>query len=110
MSNIPDSQFRTQLFVGNTQGTRMCLDPWSLLLIKANGDVLPCCHSKPIGSIVDKALEDIINGKELEAYKTGLFTGELTVNCQYCPARRRCTIEELRSALQQYQKTGEKVF
>ena len=108
MSNIPDRQFRTQLFIGNTQGTRMCLDPWSLLLIKANGDVLPCCHSKPIGSIENQSMEEIINSQELEAYKIGLFTGKLTVSCQYCPARRKCTTEELHAALDKYQKTGEK--
>ncbi|HLN24379.1 MAG TPA: radical SAM protein, partial [Patescibacteria group bacterium] len=30
--------------------TRRCLDPWVFALIKANGDVLPCCWQNPIGN------------------------------------------------------------
>jgi len=105
-----EDEFRTEVFTGRTEATRFCIDPWSLLLIKANGDVHPCCHSQPVGSILTQELEDITNGKQLAEYRTGLFTGELTVSCRYCPARRKCSIEELRSALEKYQKTGEKVL
>lgn len=105
-----EDEFHTEVFIGRAEATRFCIDPWSLLLIKASGDVLPCCHSKPIGSIINQNIEDIINSGQLHEYRTGLLTGNLTISCRNCPARRKCSIEELHSALEKFQKTGIKVL
>jgi len=103
-------EFDTQIFNESTEQTRLCLDPWSLALIKANGDVWPCCNSQSVGSILTTDLESIIDNEQFTAYRKGLYTGELTESCQNCPARRSCTLEELHAALDKYQKTGVKVL
>ena len=41
--------------------TRICLDPWAKVFVRASGQVCLCCNAGPIGSLNDNSLDDILN-------------------------------------------------
>ncbi len=66
--------------------TRLCLDPWNLLLFERHGRVLSCCIGLP--SIADLSSVDsmieIINSHKARALRRSLLTGELPLHCKCC--------------------------
>lgn len=86
--------------------TRLCIEPWSSVFIKANGDVRLCCYDSYVGSIMYRTLSEILNGDEAEEYRTALLSGNLKNVCKYCGDKRVVSIDELRSAVNNWQEKG----
>jgi radical SAM protein with 4Fe4S-binding SPASM domain len=86
--------------------TRNCLQPWNRWFINITGDLRPCCGTKnTIGNIFND--KDIIGNKKHELLKHSLLTGDFTEECTNCPIATKCTVEELKLSLREYQLTWE---
>jgi len=84
--------------------TRLCLDPWAKVFIRANGDVCLCCNAPSVGSIHDNNLKDILEGIEADKYRIGLLTGSPPYHCQTCPDRKIVPIDELVKKVNQFKE------
>jgi radical SAM protein with 4Fe4S-binding SPASM domain len=66
-----------------------CNEPWRKLIIRANGEVLPCCtfygYEIVVGNILQTTLKEIYNGKQLRdirrEFKESTYSSE---PCQTC--------------------------
>lgn len=82
--------------------TRMCLDPWSKVFIKINGDVALCCNAPPVGSLRENNLKDILDSNQADKYRRGLLTANLPHPCQVCPDRCTTSKDKLVEMVQRY--------
>ena len=82
--------------------TKNCLDPWSFVLCKSNGDVMSCCWHSPIGTLQENTLEEILSGAKAQSLRKSLLSGDLNKHCKKCPARENCTTTELESSVNFY--------
>lgn len=82
--------------------TRMCLDPWSKVFIKINGDVALCCNAPAVGSIKDTPLLEILEDDTAKAYRNGLLSGKPLHPCQVCPDRSTTTPQKLKTIVKEY--------
>ena len=87
--------------------TRICLDPWGKVFIRADGQVCLCCFAPPVGSLTDDGLGPILNGEEAMKYRYGLLTGELMPACLKCPEKPHGTRERLTELVTKFLETGE---
>lgn len=85
-----------------SSSTKACLDPWSFLMIKANGDVCLCCWTNPIGNINDAELDSIVSNINAQHLRSSLLTGNLSEHCKRCTARTNTTTEELNADVDIY--------
>lgn len=90
--------------------TRLCLDPWSFILVKATGDVLPCCWHPPVGNIGVDSLKDILSAEPVRKLREGLLRGNLGPECQSCPARGKVSLTGLRRRVKDYLDDDEPVI
>lgn len=69
--------------------TRLCLDPWNLVYIHADGNLRPCCwHWNPLGKISrETSVQFILNSEPYRTLRYELLTGKLNHFCRTCPAR-----------------------
>jgi hypothetical protein len=88
--------------------TKNCLDPWSFLLIKADGNVCLCCWSQPIGNVHTAGLNTIVGGMEAQQLRSSLLTGELLDCCRHCPAREDTTTDKLYRDVETYLSDSDK--
>lgn len=66
-----------------------CNEPWRKLIIRANGDVLPCCnfygYEVVVGNVEKRSLKDIFNGKEVlqlrKDFKEGVYKNPACHTC-----------------------------
>jgi radical SAM protein with 4Fe4S-binding SPASM domain len=72
-----------QTFIGKT-----CMDIFSNMMIKSNGDVIPAhgrCYNLKIGNLYDNNLKDIWNSSEVSGFrKTVINNGGLLPACSRC--------------------------
>lgn len=85
-----------------TSPTKACLDPWSFLMIKADGNVSLCCWSAPVGNTNTADLDAIITGLKAQHLRSSLLTGELMPCCRSCPARGDTTTDALQEDVTAY--------
>ncbi len=85
-----------------TSPTKACLDPWSFLMIKADGNVSLCCWSAPIGNTNAADLDQIVSGLKAQHLRSSLLTGELMPCCRSCPARGDTTTDALQEDVTAY--------
>jgi hypothetical protein len=90
--------------------SKACLDPWSFLLIKADGNVCLCCWSEPIGNVNSADLDAIVSGLKAQHLRSSLLTGELLRCCSQCPAREDTTTEKLCADVETYLNDTEKLY
>jgi MoaA/NifB/PqqE/SkfB family radical SAM enzyme len=83
--------------------TRMCLDPWKLVYIHADGTIRTCCwHWDGMGNLKQgDTLAEAVNNEKMQELRHQLLTGELSKYCGNCPARALTSIENLKSAVRQ---------
>jgi hypothetical protein len=93
-----------------TTSTKACLDPWSFLMIKADGNVSLCCWSAPVGNTNVADLDEIITGLKAQHLRSSLLTGELMPCCRFCPARGDTTTEALEKDVTTYLQDKEKRY
>lgn len=93
-----------------TTQTKACLDPWSFLMIKADGNVSLCCWSAPIGNTNASDLDEIVTGLKAQHLRSSLLTGELMGCCLACPARGNTTTDALQKDVETYLKDSEKRY
>ncbi len=67
--------------------TRDCIDPWTYIEFKNNGDVTPCCVRRPVGNLGEASLSQILNGKPIRAVRASLLAGQLDRPCTECGLR-----------------------
>ena len=68
--------------------TRDCLDPWTYAMVRANGDVSPCCQLGPVGSLASgQSLSDILNNSAMKRLRQNLLSGDLDTGCRRCASR-----------------------
>ena len=82
--------------------TRLCVDPWAKVFIRASGEVHLCCYYTPVGSIIDKPLDEVLNGEEAKSYRLGLLTGDLKPMCKLCGDKKIVSTEELKHAVEEW--------
>lgn len=85
--------------------TRMCLDPWANVVIKANGDVYFCCYHAALGNLSETPLDDIINSVDAMLCRHELLTGDLNLICQYCE-KQICSTIELQAKVEDWYING----
>ncbi len=73
------------------EATRDCLDPWTYVEVRVNGDVAPCCVRGPVGNISEASLAEILDGPHVRQLRAELLTGHLDATCAGC--RQRAPIE-----------------
>lgn len=66
-----------------------CSEPWVRLIVRANGDVLPCCsfygYEIVLGNINELSLKEIYKGKQCQTLKREIKEGKYTLApCQAC--------------------------
>ena len=90
------------------QGPRVkaCNDPWEFVYVRANGDVLPCCHSlHRMGNVNEQPLDAIWNGPRYRSFRGLLASTSPLPVCRECfvrrwkPAPRPSLIQRAASAL-----------
>jgi radical SAM protein with 4Fe4S-binding SPASM domain len=86
--------------------TRLCLDPWGKVFIRVNGDVHLCCYNTKVGNLQDGPLDEVLNNKKAKSYREGLLTGKLQPQCGQCGDKKVCSIDELKSLVEEYYQTG----
>jgi alpha-D-ribose 1-methylphosphonate 5-triphosphate synthase subunit PhnL len=74
--------------------TRLCIDPWNKVFIRADAGVCMCCNSGPVGSLKDNTLDTILNNDKIKQYRIGLLTGALMPDCLKCPDREVVNIDK----------------
>src|SRR3954464_5352881 len=67
--------------------TRDCVDPWTYIQFKANGDVSPCCARPSVGNLGQSSLAAILNGPSIRQVRSGLLSGKLDEHCRQCVLR-----------------------
>ncbi len=79
----------------DSQSYRACRRPWSLMYVTANGNILPCCiapftgveyESIVLGNIFEQTAEEIWNGPQYRAWRTGMLQGCPPDACANCGA------------------------
>jgi Fe-coproporphyrin III synthase len=63
--------FAAQLGLAKNESPQ-CNAPWASAVIEVDGTVRPCFFHRPIGSIQEQSLEDVINGDAALAFRSGL--------------------------------------
>ena len=91
--------------------TRQCLDPWRMLFIKANGDVLPCCARAAVGSLnAGASLEDIANCENIRALRGELLSGAVSEICRNCHVYPWVPVEVFRQQVAGFVDSSGSVF
>jgi MoaA/NifB/PqqE/SkfB family radical SAM enzyme len=60
---------------------RDCPHPWESILVSSNGEVRPCCYSKPIGNLNAQNFEEIWNGAAYQALRQALSQNRMPELC-----------------------------
>jgi radical SAM protein with 4Fe4S-binding SPASM domain len=91
---------------GRRARVKACRDPWEVANVRANGDVLPCCHSlQRMGNLNEATLEEIWRGPRYESFRKLLASPSPLPCCRTCfvrgwrPARRVNLAEGIRRLL-----------
>lgn len=69
-----------------------CFDPWERFMIRADGEVFPCCQSQTfpeltLGSIHKQSFEDIWNGDAYRSMRRTINTDNPPPVCAICPRK-----------------------
>ncbi len=64
----------------------LCFEPFSNIVIHANGMVGPCCMSgdDPVASVVSRTLQDVWFGKEFDRLRQGILSRQPEPYCSIC--------------------------
>jgi Fe-coproporphyrin III synthase len=76
------AHFRAHLGLGLTESPA-CNAPWNSAVIETDGTVRPCFFHRPIGNIHRATFEDVINGQDALAFRSGLDISNDPV-CKRC--------------------------
>ena len=77
---------RTYAGVSEPFWDALCFEPFSNMIVHANGTVGPCCMSgdKPAASVVAQSMTDVWYGKEFARLRTGILHRHIEPYCQVC--------------------------
>ena len=84
--------------------TRDCLDPWNFVMVRATGEVKPCCWQRPIGTWEPGSLAKLLNNPAARRLRRQLLTGELDDLCRACPVRGWTKIANLQAKVAAFLK------
>lgn len=63
----------------------LCTYPWTFAMIKANGDVLPCCaYEESFGNITNESFRKIWNNKKFRSLRKSFRDGNIPDFCRSC--------------------------
>jgi radical SAM protein with 4Fe4S-binding SPASM domain len=78
------------------KGMPRCMAPWQSLMVEGNGVVQPCAYRgnygnpaihPPVGNVMEKSLEEIWNGEEMQKLRCWMAEGDLeSAGCAKCLA------------------------
>jgi MoaA/NifB/PqqE/SkfB family radical SAM enzyme len=74
--------FKAQLGEVAAESPR-CYAPWVSAVIEASGEVRPCFFHRPIGSIHEASLDEVVNGEAARAFRRELNVAENPI-CRRC--------------------------
>ena len=67
------------------KGHRPCIDPWASVVVTGDGDVRGCCMPDTVvGNLNDELLEQIWNGKRMQAFRAAVNTPDPPRACGQC--------------------------
>jgi Iron-sulfur cluster-binding domain len=67
---------------------KACRDPWTQVNVRANGDVMPCCHSlQRMGTLTEATMEEIWSGPGFVAFRRFLLSRTPLPVCEQCFVR-----------------------
>jgi len=84
MTDLGDAAHSRHLRAGQT---RDCVDPWTYVELKVNGDVSPCCVRPPVGNINTNKLSALLMGTAMRNLRRALLEGTPDRTCQNCGLR-----------------------
>lgn len=69
-----------------------CFDPWERLMIRADGEVYPCCRYQDLpgtelGNVHEQSFQDIWNGKAYRFLRKKVNTDNPPLGCELCPRK-----------------------
>lgn len=74
----------TEDTVGTPLTTRVCLQPWSIYTVAADGRVYPCCVTMESFTNIAAPAEEIFNGPAIRNLRRRLLVGDLPEMCRHC--------------------------
>jgi MoaA/NifB/PqqE/SkfB family radical SAM enzyme len=83
--------------------TRDCLNPWTSLFVKHDGQMSFCCHMKPIGNLKGEAVKAFLNGDKAIEIREGLKNGKLNSDCLQCPVRSTISVENFNKKIKEFE-------
>jgi MoaA/NifB/PqqE/SkfB family radical SAM enzyme len=78
-----DQKFEKQIPTTDT----FCVNMWNHLYVSSQLEILPCCvakDNKPLGSLIDHTVEEIVNNNTANAIRNKMLTGERCTECITC--------------------------
>ncbi len=85
-----------------------CRQPWTIAMVRANGDVLPCCGPEgmtvPVGNVMQSPLPDILDGEAYRAIRASILDGRPIVSCHACSFAVPISFEEFRRDIEVWQR------
>jgi radical SAM protein with 4Fe4S-binding SPASM domain len=66
-----------------------CTDPWTRMVIRANGDVLPCCSTQlypnyVLGNIRESSISELWNGERMKSLRRTIYTQDESNRSEMC--------------------------
>jgi MoaA/NifB/PqqE/SkfB family radical SAM enzyme len=83
-----------------------CRQPWIMPMVRANGDVLPCCgvgEAGPVGNLFHASMHDIVDGERHRAIRASILEGQPLVSCRTCSFARDTSFSEFRREIEAWQ-------
>jgi sulfatase maturation enzyme AslB (radical SAM superfamily) len=96
----PEEQHAVMNTEDPAEATRDCTDPWTVVAVRGDGGIAPCCRRPPIGTLAEDSLPNILNGAKARELKASLLSGRLD---EYCSS---CTVKAMTSPAELTQKVG----
>jgi radical SAM protein with 4Fe4S-binding SPASM domain len=80
-----NNKFNKKLTNKNYRFPQKCYAPWEKIMVRANGDIVPCCESGEImGNIKKKDFSKIWNGAKYQNFRRRINTNFPPVDCRNC--------------------------
>lgn len=86
-----------------TTASSACRQPWDLLLVGANGNMVPCCggtRDGPVGNLTRTTLPEILDGETYRAIRASILDGQPILPCHRCSFARQISFSELRREIE----------
>ena len=84
---------------GGEEGEGRCTDPWQVMFVRWNGEVMPCCYGPAarMGSLADQSFWSIWNGAAYRELRRRVNSEDPPGYCRICTAGRKRGVDDERA-------------